>query len=133
MWAIQKLGDGYPAWVPVEYLWPEDHIAIPKLSTLKGNVFVVDMVKYASDKDWEIKINDDKFTPITVTNYPDHLNGTDELIRRVIRHRFLDPDASAQVIAQKLCQSGFAISNRSVERVIAEYGLQKKTLSIPSS
>ena len=53
---------------------------------------------------------------------------TDELVRQVIRHRFLDPNASPEVIAQKLRQTGFLISIRSVERVIAEYGLQKKTL-----
>ena len=53
---------------------------------------------------------------------------TDELQRQVIRHRFLDPDASAEVIAQKLRQTGFVISTRSVERVIADYGIQKKTL-----
>ena len=53
---------------------------------------------------------------------------TSELERQVIRHRFLDPDASAAVIAQKLRQTGFVISTRSVERVIADYGLQKKTL-----
>lgn len=53
---------------------------------------------------------------------------TDELERQVIRHRFLDPDASAEVIAQKLRQTGFTISTRSVARVIAEFGLQKKTL-----
>jgi transposase len=53
---------------------------------------------------------------------------TDELVRQVIRHRFLDPDASPDVIAQKLRQAGFVISTRSVERVIADYGLQKKTL-----
>ena len=52
---------------------------------------------------------------------------TDELVRQVVRHRFLDPGASPEVIAQKLRQTGFAISTRSVERVIAEYGLQKKT------
>jgi transposase len=63
------------------------------------------------------------------TNY----RRTDELVRQVIRHRFLDPDASAEVIAQKLRQTGFTISTRSVDRVIAEYGLQKKTLSVPSS
>ena len=63
------------------------------------------------------------------TNY----RRTDEVVRQVIRHRFLDPEASAEVIAQKLRQTGFAISIRSVERVIAEYGLQKKTLSVPSS
>jgi transposase len=56
---------------------------------------------------------------------------TDELVRQVIRHRFLDPEASAEVIAQKLRQTAFVISVRSVERVIAEYGLQKKTLQVP--
>ncbi len=53
---------------------------------------------------------------------------TDEIVRQVIRHRFLDPDASAQVIAQKLEQTQHCLSIRSVQRVIADYGLQKKTL-----
>jgi transposase len=53
---------------------------------------------------------------------------TDQAVRQVIRQRFLDPNASADVIAQKLRQAGFPISTRSVERVIADYGLQKKTL-----
>jgi transposase len=56
---------------------------------------------------------------------------TDEVERQVIRHRFLDPDASVDIIAQKLRQAGFAISTRSVDRVIEKYGLQKKTLSLP--
>ena len=51
---------------------------------------------------------------------------TDEVVRQVIRHRFLDPDASAEVIAQKLVQAHLSISTRSVERVITHYGLQKK-------
>ena len=54
---------------------------------------------------------------------------TDEIVRQVIRHRFLDPDASAEVIAQKLVQSGATISVRSVERIIQDYALQKKTVS----
>jgi transposase len=58
---------------------------------------------------------------------------TDEVVRQVIRHRFLDPQASADVIAQKLRQTGLPISTRSVERVIADYGLQKKTLSVSAS
>jgi transposase len=58
---------------------------------------------------------------------------TDELVRQVIRHRFLDPEASADVIAQKLRQTGLPISTRSVERVIADFGLQKKTLQLPPS
>lgn len=54
---------------------------------------------------------------------------TGELVRQVIRHRFLDPQASADVIAQKVRQCGQVISTRSVERVVADYGLQKKTSS----
>ena len=57
---------------------------------------------------------------------------TDEVIRQVIRHRFLDPDASAEVIAQKLRQCGLSISTRSVERIIEQFGLQKKTPSLSS-
>jgi hypothetical protein len=57
---------------------------------------------------------------------------TDETVRQVLRHLFLDPDASAQVVAQKLRQTHFAISLRSVQRVIADYGLQKKTLRAQS-
>jgi helix-turn-helix protein len=56
---------------------------------------------------------------------------TDEVERQVIRHRFLDPDASVDIIAQKLRQAGFVVSTRSVERVIEKYGLQKKTSSLP--
>jgi transposase len=53
---------------------------------------------------------------------------TEQVIQQIIRYRFLDPDSSAAVIAQKLKQNGFSISLRSVERTIRDYGLQKKTL-----
>ncbi len=53
---------------------------------------------------------------------------TEEVVRQVIRHRFLDPEASAQVIGQKLRPAGQPVSTRSVERVIEDYGLPKKTL-----
>ena len=53
---------------------------------------------------------------------------TEKIIQQIIRHRFLDPDASAAVITQKLKQTHVPISLRSVERTIQEYGLQKKTL-----
>ncbi len=59
-----------------------------------------------------------------------HYRRTAEVVRQVIRHRFLDSEASAEVIAQKLSQSGWEISIRSVQRVIEEFGLQKKTLSM---
>jgi transposase len=52
---------------------------------------------------------------------------TDEVIRQIIRYRFLDPQMSPEVIAQKLNQDGYLIAIRSVERVVSEYGLQKKT------
>jgi hypothetical protein len=61
------------------------------------------------------------------TNY----RRTSEVVRQVIRHRFLDPDASTEVIAQKLRQSGWTISTRSVERIVGDYGLQKKTSQVP--
>lgn len=61
------------------------------------------------------------------TNY----RRTPQVVQQVVRYRFLDPDASAEVLAQKLTQDGYTISIRSVERVIAEYGLQKKTPRLP--
>jgi transposase len=54
---------------------------------------------------------------------------TSEVSKLVIRARFLDPEASAEVIASKLRQDGYRIATRSVERIIHEYGLQKKTPS----
>jgi len=57
---------------------------------------------------------------------------TEKVMQQIIRYRFLDPDASAPVITQKLRQRGFSISLRSVERTIQEYGLQKKTLPVKS-
>lgn len=52
---------------------------------------------------------------------------TDIVNNQIIRHRFLDPEASAAVITQKMRQVGYQISVRSVERTITELGLQKKT------
>ncbi|HYV31722.1 MAG TPA: helix-turn-helix domain-containing protein [Candidatus Binatia bacterium] len=63
-------------------------------------------------------------TPGPKTDY----RRTDQVVRLVIRCRFLDPDSSPEVIAQKIRQQNHAISQRSVERIIADYGLQKKTL-----
>lgn len=62
------------------------------------------------------------------TNY----RRTSEVVRQVIRHRFLDPQASPEVIAQKLVQGGYKISIRSVARIIADYALQKKTSQVLS-
>lgn len=50
---------------------------------------------------------------------------TPEVTKLVIRYRFLDPEASSEVIAQKMTQAGHPISQRSVQRVIQEFGLQK--------
>jgi len=61
-----------------------------------------------------------------------HYRRTDVVVRQIIRYRFLDPDISADVIAQKLRQQGYTISVRSVHRVIEDYGLQKKTPCLAS-
>ena len=53
---------------------------------------------------------------------------TEQAIKLVIRCRFLDRDCSPAVIAQKIRQQSLSIGQRSVERIIADYGLQKKTL-----
>jgi transposase len=57
---------------------------------------------------------------------------TDEAVRQAVRHRFLDPEASADIIAGRLRQVGLPISTRSVERIIEQFGLQKKTPSLPA-
>jgi len=53
---------------------------------------------------------------------------TKEVVNQIIRLRFLDPFSSTEVIAQKMRQNGYAVSVRSVERTITEYGLQKKRI-----
>ena len=61
-----------------------------------------------------------------------HYRRTAEAVRQVMRHRFLDPDASAAVIAQQLTPSSFTISVRSVDRIIEDLGLQNKTVPLSS-
>jgi transposase len=51
---------------------------------------------------------------------------TQDVVRQIIRMRFLDPLTSVEVITQKLNQMGYNVSVRSVERTITDYGLQKK-------
>lgn len=53
-----------------------------------------------------------------------------ETTNQIIRERYLDPYASAEIIAQKLKQNGYPVSIRSVERTITEYGLQKKLINL---
>lgn len=55
---------------------------------------------------------------------------SENIITQIIRHRFLDPEAKITVITQKMRQAGLTVSQRSVERTITEYGLQKKTLQV---
>lgn len=52
---------------------------------------------------------------------------TENIKNLIIRYKFVDPDSSPEVITQKLRQLGHKISIRSVNRVIAELRLQKKT------
>lgn len=77
-------------------------------------------------KEGSVALNDKKRGP------KQNSQRTEKVVQQIIRYRFLDPDSSAAVIAQKLRQRGYSISQRSVERTIQEYGLQKKTLSVKS-
>lgn len=45
--------------------------------------------------------------------------------KQIIQLRFLDQTLSAAAITEKLNEIGIQISQRSVERTITEYGLQK--------
>src|SRR5262249_42616350 len=56
---------------------------------------------------------------------------TDEVVRQVIRHRFPDPDATVDIIAQKLRQAAFPVSVRSLLPAIQDSALQQQTLSLP--
>lgn len=55
-----------------------------------------------------------------------HCRRTGEIVSQVVRYRFLEPEISSEVIAQKLRQADLSISARSVDRILAEFGLQKK-------
>ena len=57
---------------------------------------------------------------------------TETINNQIIRYRFLDPKISPEVIVQKLQQTGYNISIRSVERTITELGLQKKNTPFKS-
>lgn len=88
--------------------------------------------KYGYTKQWFFKVwHDYKEGGIEVlvkkkTGPKKNFVRTKTIVNQIIRHRFLDPDASVAVISQKLNQSGYKVSQRSVERTIMEYGLQKK-------
>jgi hypothetical protein len=53
---------------------------------------------------------------------------TPDVEREIIRLLFLDPEAPASVVAQKLKQRQIDISISSVQRTISDYGLKKKPL-----
>jgi len=57
-----------------------------------------------------------------------HYRRTAEIVRQVIRHRFLDPEASAEVITQKLLQSGWERRRRRRSR-----SAQWLVLTVPPS
>ncbi len=52
-----------------------------------------------------------------------------DVICRIIRMRFLNPRIGTSAIVQVLCRQGYLINRRMAERVIAPYGLEKRSLS----
>lgn len=51
----------------------------------------------------------------------------EDLTKWVIRYKFQDNAITAAVIAQSLRQKGYKVSERNIQQIIIEYGLQKKT------
>ena len=51
----------------------------------------------------------------------------DDLTKWVIRYKFQDSDITAAVITQKLKQQGYKVSERIVQQILSDYGLQKKS------
>ena len=51
---------------------------------------------------------------------------TPDVEREIVRHVVLDPEATTRVVAQRMNQQGTDVSQRSVQRTTAKYGLQKK-------
>ena len=85
---------------------------------------------YTREHFYVIKSNFEKHGSLGLQDKPagpkSNYRRTKEIEKQIIRHRFLDPEASCEVIAQKMQQTGETISQRSVERAINEFGLQKK-------
>jgi len=136
---IERLPEGWTL------VGPEGHLLVPDLDSITPKlamlfeaqcegqrvIDVVDKFGYSKQRYYQllhlfeeqgaIALQNKKRGP--KTNYV----RTEENTRQVIRHRFLDPDGSPDVISQKMLQSDIEISTRSVERVIEDYGLQKKS------
>ncbi len=51
---------------------------------------------------------------------------TDEVVRTVIAYRFQHPDSTSTEIVRHLLDRGLKVSKRSVERIVTEYGLQRR-------
>jgi hypothetical protein len=50
----------------------------------------------------------------------------EEVVRAVIGHRFQHPEAPTAELISDLRASGMQVSKRSAERIISEYGLQRR-------
>jgi len=117
---------------------PSDHLARRFLMLVEGQCLESDIAtvarKYGYCRQRYYQILDDfkegglSALQLQKTCPKSNYRRTDQIVRLVLRYRFLDPDASPEVVVQKLRQDHFSLSLRSVHRIIADYGLQKKTL-----
>ena len=104
-----------------EYFLPSDELNVEELAK-----------KYGYTREYFYQVLD-KFKNVGSQALEDKHQGpkhnykrTDEVKKQIIRLRFLDPEANSEVITQKMNQLNYQISQKSVERVISEYGLQKR-------
>jgi transposase len=56
-----------------------------------------------------------------------------EVVRFIVRVRLADPDRSAALIAGDLLRQGHAVSVRSVERTLSQFGLTRGTPRVPGA
>jgi len=116
---------------------PDDHASLKMAMLLQGECSEAGPAQaaknfaYSKSRYYQIR---DAFFKYGIESLADKKTGpksnyrrTSEVTKLVIRARFLDPRANPEVIASKLRQDGYVIATRSVERIISDYGLQKKT------
>ncbi len=116
---------------------PDDEVALKLSMLIEGTISdltkkeITDKYGYTREHYYHVKEQFEQFGSIGLQDKKPgpkkNSKRTNVVNNQIIRLRFLDPEASPQVIGQKLRQMGFNISDRSVSRTIEEYGLQKKT------
>ncbi len=119
------------------FIRPDDHASLKMAMLLQGECTETGPTQaaknfsYSKSRYYQIRDAFSKYGVESLTDKKTDPKGnyrrTPEVTKLVIRARFPDPQASPEVITSKLRQDGYGIASRSVERIISDYGLLKKT------